>query len=201
LAEGYYIITIRDAIDSVAVEFANPTRSPSIGITWSLVEPSNENCDGGRITTIISGGVAPFTYWWSDIQDYGESVRHHMVPGTYTLLVEDETGCRQNAVITMNCLFRIALPSTYVSPNDDGHNDFLYIENIHYYPNNRVLILNSLGELVKTLRNYDNETVKWDGRNERGQVLPDGVYYYILEPEGMAPIAGWLLMRASKFGK
>lgn len=67
-----------------------------------------------------------------------------------------------------------------VTPNDDGKNDRWFIENIHRdeYRNNKVNIVNRWGQIVWEADNYDNETVFWEGRNQTGDVLPEGTYYY-----------------------
>lgn len=70
----------------------------------------------------------------------------------------------------------------FISPNDDGHNEFFVIDNIQYFPNSELLIYNISGDLVYNHKNYQNE---FYGRSNAGMVLigqklPDGVYYYTL---------------------
>lgn len=48
-----------------------------------------------------------------------------------------------------------------VSPNGDGKNDFLFIENIEYYQDNRVAVFNRWGDLVARIEKYDNVTNHW----------------------------------------
>lgn len=70
------------------------------------------------------------------------------------------------------------------SPGDkDGKNDYFVIEGIERFPNSRLIVFNRWGEAVFESDNYLNE---WDGRSQSrynvgGDLLPDGVYYYILE--------------------
>jgi gliding motility-associated-like protein len=96
-----------------------------------------------------------------------------------------------------NCRYRHRMYSAYISPNGDGINDYLNIFNIEHYPNNTVTIINSYGETIFRARNYDNNHVVWDGRNRNGHLVPDGVYYYIVEAEGFEVMAGWLMMKIS----
>jgi gliding motility-associated-like protein len=70
----------------------------------------------------------------------------------------------------------------FISPNDDGHNEFFVIDNIQYFPNSTLLVYNIWGDLVYSNPNYQNE---FYGRSNAGMVLigqklPDGVYYYTL---------------------
>ena len=64
-----------------------------------------------------------------------------------------------------------------LTPNGDGKNDVLIIDNIEDFPKNEILIFNRWGQIVLKKKPYQNN---WDGRNQKGQVVPDGTYYYIL---------------------
>ena len=83
------------------------------------------------------------------------------------------------------------------SPNDDGANDFFFIECIENYPNSLLRIYNRWGNEVFSAVGYDNS---WDGTSVNGSSigasgkLPVGTYYYTLEPgEGNATAkSGWL---------
>jgi len=198
LPSGTHTVVVRDNVDSIVVAEFTLTLAPPIHITFSVVEPTNEACSGGRISTTIFGGTPPYSYWWDDNHNIDEPDRFNMDAGTYILTVTDSRNCSQKISIPLNCLFRRVMPTLFISPNNDGHNDILKIQYIERYPINRVIILNSYGAQIRVFRNYDNETVVWDGRNERGQVLPDGVYYYIIEAQGLDQMVGWVLMKASK---
>ncbi|MDY0089879.1 MAG: gliding motility-associated C-terminal domain-containing protein, partial [Flavobacteriaceae bacterium] len=76
-----------------------------------------------------------------------------------------------------------------VSPNDDGKNDFFFIENLEdeCYTNNTVEIYNRWGVLVYEARNYDNNSRAFRGISEgratlnKSAELPTGTYYYIIQ--------------------
>jgi flagellar hook assembly protein FlgD len=44
-----------------------------------------------------------------------------------------------------------------------------------------VKIFNRWGTKVWEASGYDNVNVVWTGKNQSGQALPDGTYYYIVE--------------------
>jgi len=69
-----------------------------------------------------------------------------------------------------------------VSPNGDGINDFLQIDNITNFPDNKLMIMNRNGQLVYEARGYDNTTKVFDGHSSinRQMQLP-GTYFYQLE--------------------
>ena len=81
------------------------------------------------------------------------------------------------------------LPEIYnaISPNGDGINDTFKIKGIDCYPNNHVTIYNRYGVLVYEMKGYDNVTNPFEGFSDgratvkRGDKLPTGTYFYILE--------------------
>lgn len=69
-----------------------------------------------------------------------------------------------------------------VSPNNDGFNDFLMIENIEAYPENTVSIFDRWGVKLYEAVSYDNEMVRFEGLgNEKiKSELAQGSYYYVI---------------------
>ncbi|MBM1107967.1 gliding motility-associated C-terminal domain-containing protein [Aurantibacter crassamenti] len=74
-----------------------------------------------------------------------------------------------------------------VTPNGDGKNEFLWIENVHLALNNNLRIFNRWGIAVYEGENYNNQNNVFDGRSKgrstlsAGDYLPAGVYFYIFE--------------------
>jgi gliding motility-associated-like protein len=69
-----------------------------------------------------------------------------------------------------------------VSPNGDGIDDFLQIDNITNYPDNRLAIMNRNSILVYEAKGYDNASRAFDGHsNKNGQMQLPGTYFYELD--------------------
>jgi gliding motility-associated-like protein len=69
-----------------------------------------------------------------------------------------------------------------VSPNGDGINDFLQIDNISQYPDNKLMIMNRNGQLVYEANGYDNSSKVFDGHSSKnGQMQLPGTYFYQLD--------------------
>ncbi|WP_276165811.1 gliding motility-associated C-terminal domain-containing protein [Zobellia alginiliquefaciens] len=74
-----------------------------------------------------------------------------------------------------------------VTPNGDGKNEFLWIENVDKALNNSLKIFNRWGVAVYEGEEYNNQNNVFDGRSKgrstiSGQdYLPAGVYFYIFE--------------------
>ena len=72
-------------------------------------------------------------------------------------------------------------PNT-ITPNGDGVNDEFIFDLLTSspgkYPDNNMIIFNRWGDIVFQAAPYTNN---WSGQNDRGQDLPEGTYYYVLE--------------------
>jgi gliding motility-associated-like protein len=73
-----------------------------------------------------------------------------------------------------------------LSPNGDGLNDVLKIDNITSYPENLITIVDRNGTQVFTCKNYDNSSHAFNGHASNGAILPAGSYFYLLEYEDHA---------------
>ena len=78
-------------------------------------------------------------------------------------------------------------------PNGDGKHDFLKIENIEFYPNNRVEIFNRVGSKVFSIENYNNSDRAFIGiANIRSsKELSTGTYYYTIQ-QGRKSTGCWI---------
>jgi len=69
-----------------------------------------------------------------------------------------------------------------VSPNGDGVNDFLTIDGITNYPDNRLIIMDKNGVLVYQAKGYDNSLRLFDGHSSiNGKMQLPGTYFYSLD--------------------
>ncbi|MDQ6531411.1 gliding motility-associated C-terminal domain-containing protein [Flavobacterium sp. LHD-85] len=97
---------------------------------------------------------------------------------------------QDTATVSPNCL---KIYNEF-SPNDDGQNDYFYIDCIERYPNNQLEIFNRWGNLVYYQKGYKNT---WDGKAEgSAKTLPEGTYFYILDlGDGSKKTSGWLYLK------
>ena len=63
-----------------------------------------------------------------------------------------------------------------LSPNGDGINDFLIIEGILDYPENKVSIFDKSGKVIKVIEQYNNQDKVFTG-----EYVSDGTYYYYID--------------------
>ena len=103
----------------------------------------------------------------------------------FTYQIWDKTGLSDDAMVSIEILEAPPKVSEGFSPNGDGINDFLYIENIHFYSNNKIMIFNRWGAKLYEKEHYSNDD-PWNGIATMGirigsGVVPTGTYYYILD--------------------
>lgn len=85
---------------------------------------------------------------------------------------------------------------TGISPNGDGLNDEFYIPDLKGYANLQIQVFTQWGNLVYENNQYQNN---WNGYANKGShsgnVLPAGVYYYLLKAVGSdLDLAGYLFI-------
>ena len=82
-------------------------------------------------------------------------------------------------------------PFNAFSPNGDGTNDLWHIRYVEQYENIEVAVFNRWGVEVYRAKPYTNAE-GWDGRTSRGQELPSGTYYYVIDTHesGITPLSG-----------
>jgi gliding motility-associated-like protein len=69
-----------------------------------------------------------------------------------------------------------------VSPNGDGVNDFLMIDGITKYPDNKLTIVNRAGAIIFETEGYNNRTRVFDGHSSKnGKMQLPGTYFYSLD--------------------
>jgi gliding motility-associated-like protein len=96
---------------------------------------------------------------------------------TYTVIGTDSLGCQSYATVTVDLLCSTYIVPNVFTPNGDGKNDNFLIDAFGF-SSYHIEIYDRWGILMFT---SDTPDSSWDGRNLKGQIAPDGVYYYIIK--------------------
>ncbi len=75
-------------------------------------------------------------------------------------------------IVTVELQHPVTIPNL-ITPNADGHNDYLVIPKVELYPDARLRIMNRWGQVVYQTVGYDNS---WEGEGDKS-----GIYFYQLE--------------------
>lgn len=151
------------------------------------VETIPERCDGsadGSATLTTEGCAAPYTYNWS--HGATEAQATGLSAGNYEVTITSADGCETTLIVEITLEDETPCGLKFysgITPNNDGRNDYWIIDNIDLFQPNSVKIFNRWGVEVWAAENYDNVDVVWDGRNSRGEHLPDATYFYLVEIE------------------
>lgn len=111
------------------------------------------------------------------------TIQYVPIPGfcgvdSLTYVVCDQVDCvAANVSIAIICSEAPFTLYNGFSPNNDGINDELVIDNLDRIPDHKINIFNRWGNLVFSGTNYQSD---WDGR-WNGEDLPDGTYFYVVD--------------------
>jgi gliding motility-associated-like protein len=100
LCAGTYIVTVTDfngCSDTASVQVIDPPVLTTVSV------PSPLTCSGicdGSITTTPAGGVAPYTYIWSN-GDTTQTTSNNLCAGTYFVIVVDANNCTVNDTVIL----------------------------------------------------------------------------------------------------
>ncbi|GAA4102345.1 PKD domain-containing protein [Mucilaginibacter panaciglaebae] len=159
--------------------------------------------DAGPDVSILAGGTTSLhakasgddiTYAWLPATGLSSTAIPNPVVTldkdvTYTLTVTNKYGCSVSDQVTVKVLQEPVVPNTF-TPNGDGVNDNWVIKYLDSYSGCTVDIFNRNGQKVFTSVNYS--AIGWDGRF-KGQDLPVGVYYYVIDPKhGRKALSGYI---------
>nr|MBK9649980.1 SprB repeat-containing protein [Bacteroidota bacterium] len=123
LAPNTYTVTVTDANGCTATISQSITQPNALALTIGTV--TNVNCNGsnnGTININIAGGIAPYTYIWSN----GATTQNitNLAPNTYTVTVTDANGCTTtlSQAITQPIALSLAI-GTVTNVNCNGNSN------------------------------------------------------------------------------
>ncbi|MEQ1587926.1 MAG: FG-GAP-like repeat-containing protein [Cyclobacteriaceae bacterium] len=195
---------------AVQISFPDPNQPPvinpptsivGIGKTVdldfsSLISDPNNNLDAASFK-VIQDPVSGATYTITGLViklDYSGKI----FAGQDQLTVEicDLDGACTSSIVTVTVEGDIIVYNGF-SPNGDASNPYFQIGNITLIePQNKVTIFNRWGDRVFEVDNYDNNTKRFEGKNNNGNDLPSGVYFYRIEfSSGREELTGYLTLK------
>lgn len=150
-------------------------------LSANLSAGPDQTVDSGTVVTLQASGNFDSLVWSpSYLINYPTlpSVQTTPFQTTTYMLTGYSSGCTFFDYVTVFLSNVLNVPNTF-SPNNDGSNDVWIIPGIENYPDNRMVIMNRFGDLLYESASYGTVNA-WAG-TRNGKVLPDGVYYYLLE--------------------
>lgn len=178
-----------------------PTAIVAIGNTIdldfsTLISDPNNNLDPASFKVIqdpISGATYTLTGLVVKLDYAGRSFTGQ---DQFTVEICDLVGACSTSIVTVDVVGDIVVYNGF-SPNGDASNPYFEIGNITLLePQNKVSIFNRWGDRVFEIENYDNNTNRFEGKNNNGNELPSGVYFYRIEfSSGREELSGYLTIK------
>ncbi len=177
---GIYFVTVTapnncTAVDSI--QFSPTVFNPQVTVDTFMLE-------GETIQLEASGGD---NYQWEAANSLSCTICPNPVASPeadtiYTVKIGTADGCTatlQVEVRVIKKLIELVFVPDVFSPNGDGMNDEFHVPYLEEFPFNRLTVINRWGDVVFDANPYLND---WTG-TYKGQPLPQGTYYYILETD------------------
>ncbi len=153
---------------------------------WQLYDATGNTCiTSGTVSTLtvsnISCNTGYVVHFLSEL--YSCSYTSHTPFIDNNALCPDSVKGVVNGIIKVNNAF---------SPNGDGLNETFIIDNIEEFTANHVYIYNRWGQLLWNKSGYNNVSVVWNGKDNSGNNIAAGTYFYIIENVGGKTLKGWV---------
>ena len=191
---GTYTFSAVDLCDSeVSAEIFTYILEPEEPLTVSSTFNDIDVCVDDQLTTevLINGGIGTYQIEWQlDGILYSNSMNFDIPTDVsfdynFTLDVSDECSNEFSQQIDINVL-DCFVPNVF-TPNNDGINDYWFVNLGDDVTNVRVHIYNRWGQMVYTSTHYElcDEITGgycWDGKDmSEAESCPNGIYYYTVE--------------------
>ena len=167
------------------VAFAGPDQVLEYLFSTSLdADAPGENLTGGWSVVSGSGHFADTNYAKTTVSNLavGENILQWNVNNSVCPPATD------NLSVTVQDL----LIPTLITPNNDGLNDYFFLNGLEFLGKTVITIFDRRGLLVFENKDYDN---MWDGVDYNGNPLPDDTYFFILEPMNRIAVSGYVVIR------
>lgn len=119
LAPGTYTVVVSDKYNcDVSISFDIKAAAEGINVMESIQDPRCDSANSGKISLTVSGGVAPYSYIWSN----GAKTKDltNVGPGNYQVLVTDSKGCSFQASYSLKTPSSVEVNSTISEPSCQG---------------------------------------------------------------------------------
>ena len=149
-----------------------------------IIECNLENLNV-ELGVIAEGGTPPYTYQWSS-GSTDNPLNIALNPGNHNVTVIDYNACTEDTAFVIKSMTSECIPNVF-TPDGNDINDTWSLEDAFLFTDSEIRVYGRYGKLL--FQSADNHA--WDGTNEKGDDVPDGVYFYSIDiGHGFDPING-----------
>lgn len=119
LAPGTYTVIVSDMFNcDVSISFDIKSAAEGINVSSTSQDPNCNAPNSGNILLNVTGGVAPYTYLWSN----GANTKNltNVPAGDYQVLVKDTKGCSFQAAYKLTAPISFEIDSKITQPSCQG---------------------------------------------------------------------------------
>lgn len=194
LTGGSSIVASGFGTYTLTVTVNNCTHSESVLVSQNTAQIDLlivDGCEGGEFmieVTDIDGSfnIDTATYSWTGPNGFTSAARKFAAPssGEYFITITTPDGCiGEDSIVISDTSCDI---QRGISPNGDGYNDAFDLSTLNV---KKLSIYNRYGQEVYTKNDYKNE---WVGQTNKGDELPTGTYFYMIERSTGESTTGWI---------
>ena len=118
---GTYVVTVTDKHNCMISATVSLSQANTITIVSNVTDLNCNNAATGAVTLTINGGNNPYSYLWSNGATTKDIV--NLTAGTYTVTVNEASGCSVSGVIVVNQPTAIVISETITNVNCFESND------------------------------------------------------------------------------
>jgi gliding motility-associated-like protein len=160
-----------------------------VTVTPSPVFEIQGDCIGPVFTLFIAEGAslpenAQYQWYFGTTPLGSDATQVITEGGSYSCTITSVNGCP--TTMTYNAEEVACIIPKGISPNGDGDNDRFDLRGFNV---SQLNIYNRYGTIVYSKAEYVDE---WYGQSDKGDELPDGTYYYVIERANSEAKTGWV---------
>jgi hypothetical protein len=118
LTAGTYLLTVTDANGCTKTETITISEPTALSASTSKTDVSCYGGNNGTASVNVSGGIAPYTYSWSNGNTTSSTA--NLTAGTYQVTVTDANGCTSTASVIINQGPALVITSSFTQPLCNG---------------------------------------------------------------------------------
>jgi gliding motility-associated-like protein len=176
---GTYTVTLEQYVGEITLDQVENLNipGPTLSIEYDLEKDTVCTGDQVKLTATTSGEAA---FIWDN--DSSNPTRWVTPPGIYWVRAEEAlcTSTDTLQLYTGDCAF-MRYPNI-ITPNNDGVNDTFLPVQQWYVTDFEIKIYDRWGLLVYSSDQWENG---WDGNDQNGKEVADGVYFYMINYNGL----------------
>jgi len=122
LLAGTFTVTVTDNLGCISITSVTLTEAAAMVLTTSSVMVMCNGGSTGAAIVSVSGGAAPYTYLWDDLNAQTNANATGLPAGTYTVIVTDSNSCSETAstVVTEPAELAVTISTTDVLCNGES---------------------------------------------------------------------------------